>query len=56
LSLLRLTHLAETLLAKEGGSVLSDGEKWWPGDLGHPSTTGSQNGLRYAFFADSTVY
>jgi hypothetical protein len=31
---------------------MSGGEIWWPGDLGHPSTTGSQNGLRYAFFAD----
>jgi hypothetical protein len=31
---------------------MSGGEKWWPGDLGHPSTIGSQNGLRYAFFAD----
>ena len=31
---------------------MSGGEKWWPSDLGHPPTTGSQNGLRYAFFAD----
>jgi hypothetical protein len=28
------------------------GEKWWPDDLGHPSTSGSQNGLRYAYFPD----
>jgi hypothetical protein len=27
-------------------------EKWWPGDLGQPSTSGSQNGMRYAFFPD----
>jgi hypothetical protein len=26
--------------------------KWWPDDLGHPATVGSQNGLRYAFFPD----
>ena len=25
-------------------------EPWWPGDLGTPSTSGAQNGLRYAFF------
>lgn len=31
---------------------MSAAEKWWPGDLGEPSTIGSQNELRYAFFAD----
>ena len=25
-------------------------EAWWPESLGQPSTTGSQNGMRYAFF------
>ena len=25
---------------------------WWPEDLGQPSTSGSQNSTRYAFFAD----
>ena len=25
----------------------------WPADLGHPSSTGSQNGLRYAYFPES---
>lgn len=29
---------------------MSGGEKWWPDDLGQPSTSGSQNGMRYAFF------
>lgn len=26
---------------------------WWPGDLGRPSSTGSQNGRRYAVFPDA---
>jgi hypothetical protein len=28
------------------------GEKWRPDDLGQPSTSGSQNGIRYAFFPE----
>ena len=31
---------------------MTDGEKWWPDDLGQPSSSGSQNGMRYAFFPD----
>ena len=31
---------------------MTGGEKWWPDDLGQPSTSGSQNGMRYAFFPD----
>ncbi len=31
---------------------MTGGEKWWPEDLGQPSTSGSQNGLRYAFFPE----
>ncbi len=31
---------------------MSGGEKWWPDDLGQPSTSGSQNDMRYAFFAE----
>jgi hypothetical protein len=27
-------------------------EKWWPDELGHASSIGSQNGMRYAFFPD----
>jgi hypothetical protein len=26
---------------------------WWPDGLGHPSSTGSQNGMRYACFPDA---
>lgn len=32
-----------------GGS----GNNWWPGDLGSPSSSGSQNNIRYAFFPQS---
>jgi hypothetical protein len=28
-------------------------EPWWPDRLGKPSTAGSQNDLRYAYFPDS---
>ena len=27
-------------------------ERWWPADLGEPSTAGGQNGLRFAVFPD----
>ena len=29
---------------------MTGGEKWWPEELGQPSASGSQNGMRYAFF------
>src|ERR1700730_18365492 len=29
---------------------MSGGEKWWPDELGPPSSSGSQNSMRYAFF------
>jgi hypothetical protein len=28
------------------------GNQWWPADLGHPSSSGAQNDMRYAFFPD----
>lgn len=31
---------------------MTGSEKWWPDNLGQPSTSGSQNGLRYAFFPE----
>jgi hypothetical protein len=31
---------------------MTGGEKWWADDLGQPSTSGGQNGMRYAFFPD----
>ncbi len=31
---------------------MSGGEHWWPEDLGQPSTSGSQDGLRYAYFSE----
>lgn len=27
-------------------------DRWWPQDLGEPSTSGAQNGMRYAAFPD----
>jgi len=35
--------------APQGGSG-GGGSQWWPGDLGSPSSSGSQNHIRYAFF------
>ena len=29
------------------------GPAWWPENLGEPNASGSQNGMRYAFFAGS---
>ena len=29
------------------------GDNWWPGDLGWPNSTGAQNGVRYAYFAQA---
>ena len=43
------TELAATLPA-EGFATQASPETWWPGDLGRPSATGSQNGMRYAYF------
>ena len=34
-------------LAPQGGV---GGGNWWPGDLGSPSSSGSQNNIRYAYF------
>lgn len=31
---------------------MAGGEQWWPEELGHPSSSGSQNGMRYAVFPD----
>ena len=31
---------------------MDSGPAWWPSDLGSPSTSGSQNGMRYAAFPD----
>ena len=31
---------------------MSGGEKWWPAEFGDPSSSGSQNDMRYAFFPE----
>lgn len=51
-------ELAATLPAEGFASTASAGRpagegEWWPGGLGHPSATGSQDGLRYAYFPES---
>jgi len=30
-------------------------ERWWPEDLGDPSSSGAQDGIRYAFFPHSKL-
>jgi hypothetical protein len=32
---------------------MAAGESWWPQALGGPSSRGSQNGVRYAFFPNA---
>ncbi len=34
----------------EPKSSSSGGNDWWPSDLGHPSSAGAQNDMRYAIF------
>ena len=36
-----------------GSSSSSTSSDWWPGDLGRPNSAGSQNDMRYAWFADA---
>jgi hypothetical protein len=31
---------------------MAAGEAWWPQELGQPSTSGAQNGMRYAVFPE----
>ena len=37
----------------DGRSGKAAGGDWWPSTLGQPSSTGSQNDMRYAFFPES---
>ena len=37
----------------DGASKPNRGGNWWPDDLGRPSSTGSQNDMHYALFADA---
>lgn len=32
---------------------MAPAERWWPASLGDPQSSGAQNSLRYAFFADA---
>jgi hypothetical protein len=55
-----LSDLSEALgagkLAKLGdtGSPENTGSAWWPSEYGSPSSAGSQNNMRYAFFPDAS--
>ncbi len=40
----------EAMKPMEPMKPMTGGEKWWPEELGQPSTSGSQNEMRYAFF------
>lgn len=33
---------------------MKGGEAWWPQELGEPSSSGGQDGLRYAFFPEAS--
>jgi hypothetical protein len=51
-------ELAATLPAEGFASETAAGRpvgagEWWPAGLGRPSSTGSQNGMRYAYFPES---
>ncbi len=37
-------------VATGGGRYARSGD-WWPAGMGHPNSAGSQNGVRYAYFA-----
>lgn len=39
---------ASVFVPQTGGA----GGQWWPGDLGQPGATGSQNSMRYAYFPE----
>ena len=36
-------------------SPLAPADRWWSEDLGAPSSSGAQDGKRYAFFADKKL-
>jgi hypothetical protein len=36
-------------------SPLTMAERWWSEDLGDPSSSGAQDGTRYAFFQDKKL-
>ena len=40
-------------LGTSGLFVPDPEEHWWPSDLGSPSSSGNQNNMRYAYFANS---
>ncbi|WP_431192851.1 hypothetical protein [Tianweitania aestuarii] len=49
---LKDTPAADEPQQKEAASAEKSGDRWWPSDLGSPSTSGSQNAMRYAVFPE----
>lgn len=50
-NLLRSTEFfLPTPSSSTGGAYFGGGNAWWPADLGQPSSSGSQNNARYAYF------
>ncbi|GHD12724.1 hypothetical protein ACFOEZ_09580 [Tianweitania populi] len=43
---------AAPIRQEEAATGRQAGNQWWPSDLGSPSTSGSQNAMRYAVFAE----
>ena len=42
----------EPMTPMEPMKPMKGSEPWWPQELGQPSSSGGQNGMRYAFFPD----
>ncbi len=42
----------EPMKPMEPMTTMEFGPAWWPAELGEPSTSGGQNDVKYAFFAD----
>lgn len=47
------TDLAQSLPALGWADHASGDATWWPAELGRPSTSGAQNGMRYAYFPEA---
>lgn len=47
------SDLARSLPALGWVDQASGGGSWWPAAFGRPSTSGAQNGMRYAYFPES---
>jgi hypothetical protein len=46
----RNLQIGEAVNGTDEAYGIHEADNWWPDDLGQPSTSGSQNGILYAFF------